>query len=257
MQKGSGIRNSAIRHKQILEILDKSGAVKVQDLSRLLNTSEVTIRKDLEYLEAQELLTRIHGGAKKKFTAFFDRYNQAMHAEKVRIAKCAADLVEEGDFVAINVGSTCFQICEALKLHKNITVLTNSVSHLKTLIGTPGIRVLFLGGFIDNDMQITVGNDLIEQMSKYTADKLFLGMDGIDIENGATTYNYVEESIIRCMLGHAKQKILVADDSKIGKTTFARVAQLEEFDTIITTYNETKMPIIEQIQKRGIKVLFA
>lgn len=258
MQTGGIEKGAALRRTLILDILDKSDFARVADLSVNLGVTEVTIRKDLEALEAQELLTRVHGGAKKRnHTNSFDHGVVSRQAEKQRIAETASTMVKDGDFIFINTGSTCFLVCEALKTKKNLTVLTNSLLLLPTLLGSPSFTVLLLGGIVNGDMQITVGDDLIDQLTKYTADKLFLGMDGIDPEMGATTYNYIEETVIRHMMQHAKEKILVADDSKIGKVAFARIAQLSDFDALITIYNEKNLSIIQQIESMGLKVIYA
>ena len=157
----------------------------------------------------------------------------------------------------LNVGTTCLYVCEALKSKRNITVVTNSISILNSLLNTPSITVIFLGGIVNSDMQITTGDDVVDQLAKYTADKLFLGMDGVDAEMGATTYNHIEDAIIRQMIQHAKEKILVVDDSKIGKVTFARVAHLSDFDAIITNQNEEKAQEMEKIAAMGVRVIYA
>lgn len=253
----NGANQLTIRRSRILEAIDKSGFAKVCDLSADLNASEVTIRKDLEFLESQGLLTRVHGGAKKKQHSFFDYYAQDKQEAKQQIAAAAAALVKDGDFIFINVGTTCMYVCEALKAKQNITVVTNSTAILNTLFNSPNITVIFLGGIVNNDMQITTGDDVVDQLAKYTADKLFLGMDGVDAEMGATTYNHIEDAIIKQMIQHAKEKILVVDDSKIGKVTFARVAHLSDFDAIITNYNESKQSEMEKIEALGVHIIYA
>lgn len=244
-----------LRRNAILEALNRSDFVKVSELSNSLKTSEVTIRKDLEYLESEGLLIKIHGGAKKCENTSSEVRLHHKQNEKKMIAKAAASLAKEGDFIFINVGSTCYYVCEALKSINNLTIVTNSVSILNSLITAPSVTTFFLGGKVHTDMQITVGDDVLEQLDKYTADKLFLGMDGIDLKMGATTYNHVEDAIMRKMMQRAKEKILVVDDSKFGRVTFAKIANLTDFDTIVTNYTEQNAEIIEQIRALDIKVI--
>ena len=250
-------KNSSLRRDRILEALEKSGFVKVSDLCSNLNTSAVTIRKDLEYLESQGYLIRVHGGAKLISLPSAIKRTTTKELEKKAIAKAAASMVKDGDFIIINVGTTCYYVCEALKGKKNLTVVTNSVAIVNIFMNTPSITVILLGGILNRDMEITVGEDVIEQLGKYTADKLFLGMDGVDAEMGATTYNHVEDTLMRQMMLRSKKRILVVDDSKIGKVTFARVANLSDIDTIITNYNEDNIEEIEKISALGPKIIYA
>lgn len=250
-------KNSSLRRDRILEALEKSGFVKVSDLCSNLNTSAVTIRKDLEYLESQGHLIRVHGGAKLISLPSAIKRTTTKELEKKAIAKAAASMVKDGDFIIINVGTTCYYVCEALKGKKNLTVVTNSVAIVNIFMNTPSITVILLGGILNRDMEITVGEDVIEQLGKYTADKLFLGMDGVDAEMGATTYNHVEDTLMRQMMLRSKKRILVVDDSKIGKVTFARVANLSDIDTIITNYNEDNIEEIEKISALGPKIIYA
>ena len=258
MIKTNAEKGATLRRSLISDILDKSDSVRVSDLSVSLDVTEVTIRKDLESMERDGLLSRVHGGARKiSSTTTFDNSMIKQKAEKLRIAESAASMVHDGDFVFINTGSTCYFVCEALKSKKNLTILTNSLMLLSALKSASSFSVMLLGGIVNSDMQITTGDDMADQLAKYTADKLFLGMDGIDPDKGATTYNYIEKSAIHHMIRHAKEKILVADDSKIGKVAFAHIATLSSFDTLITTYNEKNVSLIKRIEDMGLRVIYA
>lgn len=251
MQNKHAEKSQITRKNHILELINKNGYVKVSDLSATLNASAVTIRKDLEKMESEGLLVRTHGGAKGIESVRYENHQQ----EKQAIAAAAAALVNDGDFIFINSGSTCLYVCEALKAKKNLTVVTNSVQILTCLIGCASITTFFLGGKVDTDMQITTGDDAAEQLSRYVADKVFLGMDGVDAAMGATTYNHTEEAIMRQMLQQAKEKILIADHSKIGRVTFARIAALTEFDTLITNRTEENAVELAKIRAMGMKVI--
>lgn len=256
----SGDKNQVARRLAILDILNHSGSIRVLDLSNSLNVSTVTIRKDLEELEQGGYLVRMHGGAKKVAGddaggVDYEGRMRVKRDEKKRIAVTAAGLVNEGDFVIVNVGSTCSFVCEELKAKKRLTIVTNAVQILNSLAESPWITTIFLGGRLNPDMQITVGEEVNEQLRKYVADKLFLGMDGVDVNMGATTYNHVEDFIMRQMMAQAKEKYLVVDDTKIGKVTFARIAALTEFNAIITNFTEENAGTLERIRSLGVNLI--
>ena len=132
--KQSEEKRSTLRRNAILEALDLTNSIKVSTLSNDLHVSEVTIRKDLEYLEAEGLLVKIHGGARKCENTSSEIRLHHKQAEKKQIAEAAAALVKEGDFIFLSVGSTCSYVCEALKAIQNLTIVTNSVSIMNSLL---------------------------------------------------------------------------------------------------------------------------
>ena len=255
----SGDKNQTVRRNAIMDLLEKDSRLPVTDLSDALNVSVVTVRKDLSELENEGLLKRIHGGAvinrKSQYSENFAERKSRKAEEKRLIAKAAAELVRDGESLIINVGSTCAYICEELKNKNNLIVITNALHIVNELACCEHITTFFLGGRFDTDMQITVGDDVSDQLSKYKADKLIMGMDGVDIQAGLTSYNHVEDAIMRQMIAQAKEKILVVDDSKIGKVTFAHIAALNDFDILVTNYNESKAEELEKIRRSGLQVI--
>jgi len=255
----SGDKNQTVRRNAIMDMLEQDSKLRVTDLSEALNVSVVTVRKDLSELESEGLLRRVHGGAvinrKSQYSENFAERKSLKGEEKKLIAKAAAELVNDGESLIINVGSTCAYICEELKKKNNLIVITNALHILNELAPCSQITTFFLGGRFDTGMQITVGDDVSDQLSKYKADKLIMGMDGIDVEAGLTSYNHVEDAIMRQMIAQAKEKILVVDDSKIGKVTFAHIADLNDFDTLVTNYEESKAGELEKIRGTGLRVV--
>jgi DeoR/GlpR family transcriptional regulator of sugar metabolism len=249
----------ATRKTLILNTLNETGEVRVTELSQMLNTSVVTIRKDLDKLEKEGLLKRVHGGAVKtsrtQQTLFITDNRNIKKAEKKAIAAATSELVEEGESVIINVGSTTFYVSQELKKKKNLIVITNALMIYNEFAYCRNITTFFLGGRHHVGMQITCGDDTIEQLSKYRADKLIIGMDGVDIEAGATTYNHVEDTVMRYMIECSKEKILVVDDSKIKRTTFAHVAPLTAFDTMVTNYVPHHADFYRKLEDMGLRVI--
>lgn len=256
----SGDKNQVVRRKEMLSMLQDREEIRVLDMSELFHVSPLTIRKDLEMLESRGLVKRIHGGAQKislaqQRNSIEDR-RQYRREEKIQVARTAAKLVGDGDSILLNVGSTSAYLCDELKKKTNIIIITNAFHLFRELINCKDIVTFFLGGRVDHDMQITVGRDVIEQMSKYKVDKLFLGMDGVDVEAGATSYNHAEDEIMQQMITQAKHKYIIVDDHKIGKVAFAHIADLIAFDGIITNYVPRLEQQYEAIRKLGVKLIF-
>lgn len=259
MQIIPGSQKQQKRRAEILEKLEDERYISVAALSSDFGVSEVTIRKDLDVLEGLNLVKRSHGGVgkpKKQSNSVDYNSKRKLHtAEKAKIAKAACELVHDGDSVIINVGSTSSFVCEEIKNKKNIIVITNAMHVFLEFVDCKNVTVFFLGGRYDNDFQITVGEDVEDQLSKYTADILIMGMDGIDIESGATSYNHLEDSIMSRMILQAKRRIMVADHSKFGRVAFAHIANLDAFDTLITDEYEGNQEYYKQIRDLGVDVI--
>lgn len=256
----SGDKNQVVRRKAIMDMLRDRDEVRVLDLCELFQVSQVTIRKDLDMLESRGLVKRTHGGA-QKVAQIQPRLNSAdrrshRSKEKAEVARIAAKHINEGDSVLLNVGSTSAYLCDEIKKMNNIIVITNALHIFADLVNAKNITTFFLGGRVDHDMQITLGGDVVEQLTRYKVDKLFLGMDGVDPVAGATSNNHVEDEIMSQMIHQAKQKYLIVDDFKIGRQAFAHIADLTAFDGIITNYVPRLEKQYEKIRKLGVKLIF-
>lgn len=256
----SGDKNQVVRRKAIMEMLRDRDEVRVLDLCEQFQVSQVTIRKDLDMLESRGLVKRVHGGAQKvaqiqpRLNSEDRRHHRSK--EKAEVARIAAKYINEGDSVLLNVGSTSAFLCDEIKHKNNIIVITNALHIFADLVDHKNITTFFLGGRVDHDMQITLGGDVVEQLTRYKVDKLFLGMDGVDPVAGATSNNHVEDEIMGQMIQQAKQKYLIVDDFKIGRQAFAHIADLTAFDGIITNYVPRLEKQYEKIRKLGVKLIF-
>ena len=134
-------------------------------------------------------------------------------------------------------------------------VITNSFQVFNITGHCRTLTTLFLGGKYDPEHQISYDEDAVEQLSKYKAEKLFLGMDGVDLASGATTYTHISTAITKKMMECAKQKILVVDGSKIGKTALVQIAGLAEFDLLITNSTSENEPLLDAMRQKGLNVL--
>lgn len=252
-------KNKIDRHQTILRLLETQSALSVTELSKTLGISSVTIRKDLDELGTAGALTRVHGGAVKADPAQpvsgFNTRMELQKSAKLRIAAAAAALVEDGESILMNAGSTGSYVCEALKQKKSLIVITNALHIFNSLSTCPNITVFFLGGRYDAETGTTLGDDVLEQLCKYKADKLIMGMDGVDPVAGCTSFNHVEDSIMKQMIAQAKEKILVVDDTKLGKVAFAHVSSVSDFDVIVTNENPNKARLYEELRRTGVRLV--
>jgi DeoR family transcriptional regulator of aga operon len=240
------------RHKHILDKLDLNGFVTVNDLSQEFNVSLVTIRKDLKLLEERNLLFRSHGRAIPADPYVAEHpvnIKERVHAtEKRRIAIEAGSNLETNESIIIASGTSVIEFAKHIKKTEGLTVLTASLDTALILSENPNIDVIQLGGTIRRSSSSVVGPISEKMLSELTFSKLFLGVDGIDIEYGLTTTNIMEASLNKQMIKAAQKIIILADSSKFGKKGFGRICGIEDVDQIITDRGideSTKNKLIE------------
>ena len=226
------------RRKKILEMLRRDGQVRVAQLSKQLGATVVTIRSDLDALERDGYLERTQGGAVQSAKNFYHmelQYRRQKNADiKKQIAAAAARMIHDGDTLLINSGTTTYFTALELKQHKNLNVVTNSISLAVELGSVPTFRVILLGGEINTQDSFIYGEDAKRQLSGYKADYAQLSMDGICRHAGITTYHAEESVIDRLMIERSQKTIIVADSSKIGHESFSHVCALDEIDFLVT-----------------------
>ena len=222
------------RRKRILELLERDGRVSVTRLSEELGATAVTIRSDLNALERNGYLERIQGGAIRKMRIQPQRPVGANLPEKQAIAAATAQLIQNGDTLFLNSGTTTLQLAIALKEHRNLNVVTNSVAVAAELSTIATFRVILLGGELDPQYLYTCGGDAQEQLQKYQADYAILSLDGVSAENGITTYHADEAIIDRMMVEKAQKALIIADHTKIGHAGFSLICPLHQVHTVIT-----------------------
>lgn len=222
------------RKIQILELLETDERVEVSDLARRFNVSEDTIRRDLRDLENQGLILKTHGGAMRHVAAPKSFENRLEHASKFKssIGQAAADLVEEGDCLLIDSGTTALSLARSLKVSK-AKILTNSLEVAHVIAANSSFELIVLGGRWDSLHQL-VGAVTVEQLSRYRVDKVFLGMPGLDIKNGITVPSEEEAAVKRAMIQIGQQVIGLADHTKLGEVAFAYVAPASVIDVLVT-----------------------
>jgi len=245
------------RRNKIAEILSQHQRILVSEISGLLATSPVTIRKDLDVMEKRGLLRRVHGGAMMTNPSVVDldlTEKERIHAkEKERIAQAAEKLICEGDVIILDSGSTTMAIARLLKTRKGLTLITNAVNIAWELAASEN-EVIIIGGMVRKKSYSLIGPISEDAIMRLTANKLFLGVDGIDLEYGFTTPNLQEANINRLMLRVATEIIVTADSSKFGRKSMGVIADLSAAHKIITDKN-IKENDLQRLRSMGIEVI--
>lgn len=248
------------RRKNIVEMLNKKGKIKVAELSAYYGISEVTIRNDLDELEKQGLLERVHGGAVTTYRSYYnmDLLERAKtnEIEKRMIAESVSKLICNGDTLMINAGTTTLYVVEYLKDFKNLVIVTNSIAIAQEADRYKNLEIILLGGSINGQYQFTHGDETINQIRKYRVDKLILASDGISAEEGITTGFATEAEIDRQMISRASKTILACDYTKIGRVGFANIEPVESIDYLVTNDSAVQSEL-KEIASRGIEIILA
>jgi len=226
------------RRQHILSQIQKHGRVLVDELSSTLDLSKITIRKDLDYLKARQLLTRTHGGALAVGVGALSdptlhEKEKLHHAEKVRIARAAAEMVSEDQCLILDSGSTTLEVARALTGFRRLTIITNALNIASELASTD-FEVVLLGGTLRRNSLSVVGPITEDMLREYHADILFLGVDGFDKRIGLTTPNILESRVNRAMIHAADKVIAVCDHTKFLRKSHSLIADPSAVQHVIT-----------------------
>ncbi len=255
-------KSTVSRRMLILNELEKHGQVSVNDLSESLGVSSVTIRNDLEQLEKKNMLLRARGGAMKISQnhvgldyPLSDKQKKHL-PEKKEIGKRAAELIEEGNTIILDSGSTTFEVAKNLGKFEELTVITNAINVASLLAEYKNINVIVPGGTLRKNSLSLVGILAEKGFQNYFCDQLFLGVDGFDTNYGISTPNIEEAHLNQIMIGMSKKVIVVADSSKFNHRGFAFIAPVTKIHTLIT---DKGIPADERsrLEALGIEVVIA
>ncbi|MCA0452746.1 MAG: DeoR/GlpR family DNA-binding transcription regulator [Chloroflexi bacterium] len=250
------------RSELIFRELRRSGEVSVDSLASLFNVTPMTIRRDLADMEQRGLLRRTHGGAVAvepmlyepfRHDVKFQEQEQRHSEEKRRIGLAAAQLVNDGETLAISAGTTATQVARSLRNRDNITIITNTVNIPMELSNQSGVSVQVTGGDLRGSWFSLVGQKAADSLHDVFVDWAFIGVDGIDAERGYTSH-YPEESVVnRAMVAHARRKVVVTHHEKFGRICKSLICRLAEIDLIITDSGATDAMVAPYLE-RGIGV---
>ena len=234
------------RKQLILEELNQHHVVSLEKLVSLLETSESTVRRDLDELEAENKLRRVHGGAELPHSLQEEETIQEKSVknlqEKKLIAQKASSLIKEKDVIFVDAGSTTAFLIKELE-QKDITVVTNSIHHAVQLVDKQ-IPTVIIGGGVKMTTDASIGGVALNQINQLHFDRAFIGMNGVD-EGYYTTPDMEEGAVKRAILENAKQTYVLADSSKVGQSCFAKVAPIKRA-VVITSKGHELLPAIKE-----------
>lgn len=229
------------RKKIICEIVNKKKAVRVSELSKRLNITEATVRRDLDELQSEKRLRRTHGGAVALYPAGLPYVISELAVENIdakrKIAQAAYEHIDDYDTILVDGSSTVLEFSKILAAgdKRGIIVLTNSLSVVNALSMKKDVTVINVGGEVRYNINSTVGEMAENTIRNLRVDKTFLGVNGIDLEYGFSITNFDEAALKKEMIKSAKQSFVLADHSKFGATYLAKIAEIAgDIDFLVT-----------------------
>ena len=249
------------RKQQILEYIEAHRKATVGELCEHFRVSSATIRNDLRDLEQGNLLLRTHGGAmvRSKTGQELDSSQKRVQnlEAKRRIAAAALELIEDGDRIILDTGTTTLELARLLSRRRDITVVTNDLASALLLEEMDTVSVVFIGGLLRRRFHCTVsyGNAWREGLAGLSVDKAFMGVNSLSLEKGATTPDISTAETKKSMIEIAVKVILLCDSSKFGRSSFARFATLDQIDTVVT--EQVTAADRRQLEELGVEVIVA
>ncbi|CAI0708684.1 transcriptional repressor AgaR [Serratia liquefaciens] len=252
--------NTVKRRELIIDQLCREGSVRVEQLSAHFSVSSVTIRSDLRQLEKSGCAVRAYGGAMLNKQFAFDRPLQDKgrinRDVKYAIACAAAELVNDGDAIILDSGSTTSQMAQQLVGKKDLVVMTNALNIAFELANNEQVDLMVVGGSVRRKSWSLYGPAAEQHMRQFRFDKLFLGVDGFDLLSGITTPDPGEAQLNRAMCDVAREVIAVADASKFGRTSFCMIREIGQIQRLVT---DSRIPenYLHALKHLGVDVIIA
>jgi DeoR family transcriptional regulator of aga operon len=248
------------RRREILDLLEEQGRVTVEGLVDRFHVSAVTIRSDLEELGTKGLLVRSHGGAIQPLSPQQEYPLQLKktlhHAEKVRIGRAAAQLIQPHQTVIIDGGTTTVEVVRAIKRTspEALTVITHALNIALELADSPNISLIVIGGVFRHVSRSIVGPPAERMVSELHADHFFLAADGLDPQTGPSTPDVLEAQLNALMIRAAREVSVIADATKFGRRSLSIIGDIKSIHRVITD-NRVNEELVCQLRKMGIEVL--
>lgn len=253
------------RLQLILEKLIHEKKVVVSELVKYFNVSPSLIRMDLAELEKRDLILRTHGGAilpenpsedlivEKKFLELREETNAEA---KAKIGLATINLINDGDAVIIDGGSTAYAVAKNLKSKRGLTIITTSIHLLPILLDIPDAKIYLTGGLIHREMEDLIGDISFDSIGRFAPDIAIMGIDGVSISKGFTTTEPTIAPLKRKMIAVSKKSVIVSDSTKFGKVCLLHIADINEVDAIVTDKNCSN-EFVNEIEKSGTTVILA
>ncbi|MEV0522673.1 DeoR/GlpR family DNA-binding transcription regulator [Streptomyces sp. NPDC050439] len=247
------------RQARILEHVAAQGSADVTQLAGLLGVSQATVRRDLRQLSDQRLLERTHGGAvlgNVSIEVPLKHRIDQRSPQKQAIARAAARLVPAGAVVGLTGGSTTTEVARLLADRGPVTIVTNAVNIAAALVLRPTVTLIVVGGTARSESYELVGPIAEKTLADHHTDIAFLGVDGISAAHGCTTHDQLEAATDRAFAGHSSRTVVVADHTKIGRATFAKICPTAGVHTLVTDAGATGDEL-DAIAAVGVRVTVA
>jgi DeoR family transcriptional regulator of aga operon len=251
------------RLQKIVTLLTASDGIAVEEMCSSFGVSASTIRRDLQVLESHGLVRREHGGAISLEPLFYEAFSndssfqeqvRKESAEKRRIGLAAAELIRDGDTIALSAGTTTTQVARSIPLDKSVTLFTNAVNMAMEFSRRDNLVVALTGGLMRGSWFSLIGPEAIEVAQRKICDTLFLGVGGISIDNGLTDFHPEEAAVNRVFWERSRRRIVVADHTKFGIMAPNVVGNLTFVESIITGV-EASDEVVHPFLDRGIAVV--
>jgi len=248
------------RQSRIVQMINERQTVSVAELTATFGVSDMTIRRDLLRLEERGVLQRTHGGASILKSPPGDHpYYARLHEqvqEKLAIVRLAAGLIRDGETIVLDAGTTIARLAGLLVDKRDLTVITNSIHAVNELRGAKGINLIVTGGTLWEPTVSLVGPVAISTLHRFAADKAFMATPAISLEAGITNSNLYEAEVKAAMIEIARERILLVDHTKFGRTSYAKVAPLTAIHRLITD-DGAPPATLARLRELGIDVLVA
>ena len=226
------------RKGQILELLRQKSKLLVPELCDYFDVSPATIRNDLRDLENERKLKRTHGGAISLEKTSFEldsRHKEIRNMEQKRqIAACAATLIEDGDTIILDTGTTTLELAKCLSGKRDLTIVLNDIEIASLLEESTQANLILIGGTLRHGFHCTVGPMAVSYLSELNVDKVFLSSNAVSLDRGFTTPDFNQAEVKKTMIQVASEVIMLSDSSKFGKLSFTQFAALSDIDKLIT-----------------------
>jgi len=253
---GAGNMNSIERKRRIMELLEAEESVEVADLTKLFSISKVTARTDLDDLESKGLLVRTHGGAvmaeKHDLVRLISNTINENSDKKKKICAIAARLVEPGQNIIIDSGSTTFHLAQYVA-NRPVTVITNSALVVQELMGAEQVELIMAGGVLRRQSMAFMGAYARHSFEQIHADILFLGASGVTLEHGITCTNLIEADTKHAMIRSVSKVCLLVDSTKFGKVSLAKICDWDSIDILVT--DEIGQAMRSQLEAQGVQII--
>jgi DeoR family transcriptional regulator of aga operon len=246
------------RRRRICDLLREHGRVTVEDLARRFNTSAVTIRLDLDALDAAGALARMRGGAlaRRENDDLPILIKQTLHhAEKIRIARAAAALIRDGETIILDSGTTTAEIAKQIRTLnlQSLNVITNALNIAILLSDVPAVQLIMPGGFLRRNSNSLSGYIAESAIDNLRADRLFLGVDGLDPQIGLMTPHLAEAQLNAKMIRISQQVVAVTDSSKLMRRNVSVIATVDRLHMLITD-SAARADVVEELRRHGVDV---